>query len=314
MGKIKIVYLTGFWYSGATILGRSLKTSDQAIYVGEIRDFWVKGLKKNVKCSCGKRFGDCTFWQKVKNDYVNSFSSDSIEKITQELKEFDKWTNYFHLKKFLKKGDDKSYQQFLDNYLIHTEKLYECIAKHSGKDIIVDSSRIAVRLLALSLSKNLELFPIYVIRDPRGVVNSLFKKDIRNFGRIKVSSIRHTIKWIVKNLMTLNAMKVINTTNKLYLRYGNFTKNPAPILEFLGKQLDCRIHYSLENETVSINLKPGHVFTGNRSRNDSGKISIREDLKWKNELKLIPKILVSIFSLPLFNYILTKYRLKYWHI
>ena len=176
MGKIKIVYLTGFWYSGATILGRSLKTSDQAIYVGEIRDFWVKGLKKNVKCSCGKRFGDCTFWQKVKNDYVNSFSSDSIEKITQELKEFDKWTNYFHLKKFLKKGDDKSYQQFLDNYLIHTEKLYECIAKHSGKDIIVDSSRIAVRLLALSLSKNLELFPIYVIRDPRGVVNSLFKK------------------------------------------------------------------------------------------------------------------------------------------
>ena len=109
-------------------------------------------------------------------------------------------------------------------------------------------------------------------------------------------------------------MKVINTTNKLYLRYGNFTKNPAPILEFLGKQLDCRIHYSLENENVSINLKPGHVFTGNRSRNDSGKISIREDLKWKNELNMVSKIIVSIFSLPLFNYILTKYRLKYWHI
>ena len=314
MEKIKIVYLTGFWYSGATILGRSLKTSDQVIYVGEIRDFWAKGLKKNVKCSCGELFSDCSFWQNVKNDYINSFPSDSIEEITKELKKFDKWTNYFKLKKFLKKRNDKSYQQFLDNYLIHTEKLYECISRHSGKNIIVDSSRIAVRLRALSLSKNLELFPIYVIRDPRGVVNSLFKKDIRNFGKIKISSIKHTIKWIVKNLLTLNAMKEINTENKLYLGYGNFTKNPAPVLEFLEKKLNCRLHFSLENENVSLNLKPGHVFTGNRSRYDSGKISIREDLKWKNELNLVSKILVSVFSLPLYSYILAKYRLKYWHI
>jgi len=314
MGRIKIVYLTGFWYSGATILGRSLKTSDQVIYVGEIRDFWVKGLRNNVKCSCGERFSDCTFWQNVKDDYINSFPSDSIEKITQELKKFDKWTNFFKLRKYLKKGNDKSYQQFIDNYLVHTEKLYECISKYSGKNIIVDSSRLAVRLLALSLSKKMELFPIYVIRDPRGVVNSLFKKDIRNFGRIKVSSIKHTIKWNVKNLLTLNAMKVINTNNKLYLGYKYFTKNPASVLEFLEKQLNCRLHFTLENENVSLNLKPGHVFTGNRSRNDSGKISIREDIKWKNELNMVSKILVSIFSLPMYKYIHAKYHLKYLHI
>ena len=46
MEKIKVVYLTGFWFSGATILGRSLKSSEDVIYVGEIRDFWSKGLKK----------------------------------------------------------------------------------------------------------------------------------------------------------------------------------------------------------------------------------------------------------------------------
>jgi hypothetical protein len=314
MGKIKIVYLTGFWYSGATILGRSLKTSDQVIYVGEIRDFWVKGLRNNEQCSCGERFSNCAFWQNVKNDYINSFPSESIEKIATELKKFDKWTNYFRLKNFLKKGDDKSYRQFLNNYLIHTEKLFECISKYSGKNIIVDSSRLAVRLLALSLSKNLEVFPIYVFRDPRGVVNSLFKKDIRNFGKIKVNSIKQTIKWIIKNLLALNAMKVINTASKLYLGYEYFTKNPAPVLEFLQKQLNCRIHYSIENINVSLDLKPGHVFTGNRSRNDSGKIFIREDLKWKNELKITPKILVSIFSLPLYNYMVAKYSLKYWHI
>ena len=38
MENIKIIYLTGFWFSGATILGRSLKSSEDVIYVGEIRD------------------------------------------------------------------------------------------------------------------------------------------------------------------------------------------------------------------------------------------------------------------------------------
>ncbi len=47
MEKIKIIYLTGFWFSGATILGRSLKSSEDIIYVGEIRDYWSKGLEKN---------------------------------------------------------------------------------------------------------------------------------------------------------------------------------------------------------------------------------------------------------------------------
>ena len=83
---------------------------------------------------------------------------------------------------------------------------------------------------------------------------------------------------------------------------------------FLEKKLNCKIDYTVDNGVVSLNLKPGHVFTGNRSRHDSGKITIREDIKWKNELNLISRILVSIFSLPLFNYLLTKYRLKNWQV
>ncbi|HKI77824.1 MAG TPA: hypothetical protein VKA26_04725 [Ignavibacteriaceae bacterium] len=314
MGKIKIVYLTGFWYSGATILGRSLRTSEQVIYVGEIRDFWVKGLQKNAQCSCGEKFGNCNFWQNVKKNYLDSFPSESVEDITEKLKKFDKWTNYFKLKKFLKKRDDKSYQQFLDSYLKHTEKLYECIAKQSGRNIIIDSSRIPVRLLALSQSTKLDVFPIYVIRDPRGVVNSLIKKDIRNFGERKYSSVGHSIKWNIKNLLSLDAVKRSNTINKIYLSYTFFTNNTVRVLEFLEKVLNCKIDYEIENGKVSLELKPGHVFTGNRSRHDTGKITIREDEKWRYELKWNYKILVSLASFPLYKYLLARYRLKNWRM
>ena len=170
----------------------------------------------------------------------------------------------------------------------------------------------AVRLRALSLSNKLNLFPIYVIRDPRGVVNSLFKKEIRDYGERRNSSLKHIIKWIVKNLLTLNAMKNIKVNNKIYLRYQYFTKNPVKVLKFLESSLNCNFDYVLENDKVTLNLQPGHVFTGNRSRLDSGKITINEDQKWKKELNWTYKILISITTVPLFKRIIFKYKLKNW--
>jgi len=96
----------------------------------------------------------------------------------------------------------------LDTYLKHTEKLYEIISKVCGKNIIVDSSRLPGRLLALSLSTAIEIFPIYMIKDPRGVINSLIKKDFRYYGEIRTSTIKHVLTWNAKNLLCLDSLKI----------------------------------------------------------------------------------------------------------
>jgi hypothetical protein len=307
MGKIKVVYLTGFWFSGATILGRSLKSSEDAIYVGEIRDFWTKGFGKNEPCSCGVSFNDCKFWQEVTKEYIKSFPSDDIEKISKDLSELEKTRNYFKLKRFIKNKDYNYFGQLLDTYLKHTEKLYECISKISGKNIIVDSSRLPGRLLALSLSTKIEMFPIYIIRDPRGVINSLIKKDFRNYGEIRTSIYKHILAWNVKNLLSLDSVKILNSRDTLFLWYKNFTRNPAQVLEKIKKSLNCTLNYENENGMVSLYLDPGHVFTGNRSRHDTGKITISEDLKWKKELSWLNKMAISVTSLPLCGYIVKRY-------
>lgn len=310
MEKIKIIYLTGFWYSGATILGRSLKTSTQAIYVGEIRDYWVKGFLKNEQCSCGARFNDCDFWKKVSEEYLNSFPSVNIKKVTSDLFELERTKNYLQLRKFFKKKDNADIRILLKNYLEHTERLYQAIAKVSGKKIIIDSSRLPGRLLALSTSDKLTVFPIYIIRDPRGVINSLIKKDIRNFGKNRHSTIKHILVWSIKNLMSLNSIKESKLVSGLYMRYENFTRNPIKILDMIKNILNCTFNYEVEDGKVSLNLEPGHVFTGNRSRNESGKITINEDAKWKNELSLPQKILITISALPLLKIIEKKYHLN----
>jgi len=310
MEKIKVIYLTGFWYSGATILGRSLKTSEQAIYVGEIRDYWTKGLKKNGRCSCGERFKSCNFWTRVTDEYLKSFPTVDMENVSKDLFELEKTKNYFKLKKFIKYKNDIHVQQLLDTYLEHTEKLYEIISKISGKNIIIDSSRLPARLLALSRSTKIEIFPIYIIRDPRGVINSLIKKDLRFYDEIRNSIFKHILTWNAKNLLSLDSVNKINSGNTLYLEYKNFTRNPAQVLEKIRKSLNFKLNYEDENGKVSLHLEPGHVFTGNHSRHHTGKISITEDLKWKKELSWQKKVLISVTSLPLLKYMVKKYHLN----
>ena len=310
MEKIEIVYLTGFWYSGATILGRCLKTSDQAIYVGEIRDYWVKGFLKNEQCSCGAKFNQCSFWKDVTNEYLNAFPTINIDKVTKDLFELESTKNYLQLRKFFKKKDNEYIYSLLQNYLLHTEKLYEAIAKVSGKNIIIDSSRLPGRLLALSSSNKLKIIPLYLIRDPRGVINSLIRKDIRNYGKKKNNILKHIMIWNLKNLMSLNSIKESNMHNKQYLHYENFTRNPLRTLDKLKTILNCTFNYEAESGKVSFNLEPGHVFTGNRSRNESGKITIHEDAKWKGELSLASKVLISVLALPLLKFVTYKYRIN----
>jgi len=246
----------------------------------------------------------------VTKEYLNSFPSNDIEKISKELSEIEKTKNYFKLRKFIKNKDDNYVRQLLDTYLKHTEKLYESISKVSGKNIIVDSSRLPGRLLALSLSTKIEIFPIYIIRDPRGVINSLIRKDFRNFGEIRNSTFKHILTWNVKNLLSLDSVKKLNSHDTLYLLYKNFTRNPARIFEKIKKSLNCTLNYEEKNGKVSLYLEPGHVFTGNRSRHDTGKITITEDVKWKQELSWQRKVLISATSLPLLKYVVKKYHLN----
>jgi hypothetical protein len=298
------------WRSGGTILGRILDCSDDIIFVGNIKDFWRKGLKRNNKCSCGERFETCNFWKNVTKEYINSFPSINIEEVTKEFQQIEKWSNYFKLKKIVFNKKDNSLKPLLEKFLEHNEKLYEIVSNLSGKKIIVDSSRNTGRLLALSLLNEFELYPINIIRDPRGVINSLINKDISNYNEIRHSSILNLLHWNAKNYFSMNIMEGLNTTSSINILYKNFTVQPATVIEELKKMFNCTLNYEVDSGKFSINLGAGHIFSGNRERHKSGKIIITEDIEWKEELSWLHKVLTLIISVPLFRYIVKKCKLE----
>jgi len=308
--KIKLIYIAGMWRSGGTIFGRILDCSDEIISVGNIKDFWRKGLKRNNKCSCGEKFENCSFWQSVTKEYLNSFPSINIEVVRKEFQQVEKWSNYFKLKKIVFNKKDNSLKPLLDKYLEHNEKLYEIVSNISGKKIIIDSSRNTGRLLALSLLNKCELYPIHIIRDPRGVINSLINKDISNYKEIRHSTILNLLHWNAKNYFSMKIIERLHTIRSVNILYKNFAAQPVTVIEELKKMLNCTLNYELDNGKFSINLRAGHIFSGNRERHKSGKITIKEDIEWKEELSWLHKVLTSIISIPLFKYIVHKCQLE----
>ena len=148
------------------------------------------------------------------------------------------------------------------------------------------------------------------MRDPRGVINSLIKKDMRNYGENRHNTFSHIINWNAKNLLSLDAMRILKHNNGMHLLYKTFTKAPTIIFKNLESKLNCKFIFEEENDKVSLNLEQGHVFTGNRSRYNFGKITINEDIQWKQQLNGLNKILISIGSLPIYKFIASKYRLN----
>ena len=92
------------------------------------------------------------------------------------------------------------------------------------------------------------------------------------------------------------------------LHYSDYVLNPSKELKQLNGLLGDEFKNEMENGKVLINLEPGHVFAGNRSRLESGKVVVAEDTKWKQQLSRQNKFLSSVISFPLYKYIVTKYH------
>lgn len=308
MEKIKIIYVTGYGKSGATLIGRHLGSSQNAFFVGELKYFWSRGLLKNYECTCGEKVYDCSIWKGVIDEYLQSFPSIDIEKLYDEFREFERIKNYFKLKNINKDRGDNDLKLFLAKYLEHNEKLYEIIAKVSGKNILVDISRIPGRLLALSFSKKFEIYPVYLMRDPRGVLNSFIQADMRYYGENRHSILRQLITWNANTLFSVKHINNLSPEKFLFILYSEYVKNPGIELHQLKELFNDDFSCTRKDGKVSINLEPGHVFAGNRSRLQSGDVSISEDTKWSKQLNKFYKGLALTMSLPLYKYIVNKYH------
>jgi len=289
---MKIIYIMGYGRSGSTLLDIILGDNEEIVTTGALDNYHV-WIDKNLKCACGKNMKSCFYWRKVSKDI--DFSEEDINLV----KKMDSIRSLFLLKS---RKNVKRYCQL-------TKILFDSIITNFEKNIIVDSSKTArdciYRPVMLSKFCNIELKPVFLIRDPRGVVWSSMKKHgspEREKRDIELTRfLRALISWNLTNFMTLVISKVF-LKRCLFIKYEDFCKDPINTLLSIKNFADIDVDNVINKISQGHSVDIGHNIGGNRLRFSKSIDSVQLDESWKSNMPKLYCRIVKVVSYPLIKY------------
>jgi len=290
--KIQVLFIAGYSRSGSTLLGRLLGAVDRAVFMGELRYVWQRGMKENQLCGCGVPFSECELWTDIIDGVKVQGHLDRVIKLQDSIDRLR------YAPTLLRRPDAPAAQE----YRGYLWRLFKALKEHTDADVIVDSSKWPSHGLLLNGIPDIDLFVVHLIRDPRAVAHSWRRKKIRPeiIGRPTYMPVcpiwKSALSWQLVNWAT-EGLKRQAPGKHMTLTYGELTSNPLQslrrILELV--QIDSSTDF-LKGHTAQ--LAATHSVGGNPMRFSSGRLTIRPDEEWRHAMPWTQKIQSLTLSWP----------------
>jgi len=301
--RIRLLYLLGPSHSGSTLLAMLLNAHPDVCTVGELKATSL-GDPKKYRCSCRQLIKECPFWSGIEHDMAaRGFDFDIANAGTDIRTGMNLYVNRFlrplHRGPAFEKARDlvlnlsSVWRQNLPRILDRNLALIQCVAARTGKKIIVDSSKIGIRLKYLLRIPELDIRVIRVIRDGRGVV--LTYMDPARFADASDPALRQgglggtrsgeqltmeqaAREWKRSNEEAEAVLQKLDKSQYTESRYESLCQDPGNTLKrlftFIGVDPDKRF---TDFRTTA------HHIIGNGMRLDSTS-AIKVDERWRREL------------------------------
>jgi hypothetical protein len=109
-----------------------------------------------------------------------------------------------------------------------SEELYLAVARTAGTTHIVDSSHYPLRARELQALEGIELYLLYLVRDPQGVVASLGREDVpeRTFNVLTSNAYL----WLT-HLLAVRVFLRHPRERRMLVRHEDFVENPHGVLQ-----------------------------------------------------------------------------------
>jgi hypothetical protein len=301
--SVKVLYIAGYGRSGSTLLDRLLGSTSRLHSGGEIGGVWRQGVINDRLCSCGVRFSVCPFWQKVGSDSFSSLQAHDIDSIERYL------SRVFPARKMWRILISRTRQRVLMSapagFWDVTGRLYTSIRDLSGRQAVVDSSKLVTYLVMLAHVSSVDVHVVHLVRDPRAVAHSWLRPRIADpdgrttMGRIGV--VKSAVLWMIMN----GAVEWIALTmgmSYVRVRYEDLVKDPVGIAgqlrsDFLG-EAGSELAEVGHVEEEDIDLEVCHSISGNPMRFQQGRVPIIEDSAWKGGSRS-RRMIVAAITFPL---------------
>lgn len=293
-----LIYIISSPRSGSTLLANILGNSSGIFNVGELTSLngfinqnSRQAIAFNNKCSCGSSFLDCSFWKPI------------LERVSHSLKinKKDIKTNIFIPKSiafrfiFPKKhlsnlkhnliNDDKA-----KNCAQHTFSILDEVVSSSRSDILVDSSKSLLNLIAYTqfLPSDWDLKIIYISRKPEATAYSVKKAGKRLKMKKYYSYFLNLLKCIhFNNLLKVYLKDQDHISISLEDLCTNLQDTENALLSYLGEEIISKLSFDS-------NYRLRHDLGGSASLNSLDKrIELKLNSDWSKKINIIEKIVTK---------------------
>lgn len=301
--RIRLVYVLAASHSGSTLLAMLLNSHPDVCTVGELKATSF-GDPEKYRCSCRRLIKECPFWKGIRQDMAaRGFDFDITNAGTDVYTGMSPYVR--RLLRPLHRGPaleavrdlllnlSPVWRQNLPKILARNLALVQSVAARTGKKVIVDSSKIGIRLKYLLRIPELNIRVIRAIRDGRGV--ALTYMDPACFADASDPSLRQggmggnrvgerltmeqaAKEWRRSNEEAEEALKLLDRSQYTVNYYEKLCRNSNEALD----QLFTFIGVDPEKRNKEFRMVEHHV-VGNGMRLDSVN-EIRLDERWRANL------------------------------
>jgi hypothetical protein len=215
VARPKVIYVMGSGRSGSSILGVALGNCDGIFYSGELAKWlWRSGVPFP-----GSSPESESFWRAVRDQVdvpqelagANGNRASHLERTSSLLKP-KHWLDRRRLRRV---------------YVKVAEDLFRAIAKQSSSSCIVDTSHHPLRALALQRAAGIELYVVYLVRDPQGVVASADPSDRTSYSKTALSTNGHLS---LTHALSLLSFRRQPPERRMFLRHEDFLADPEGVM------------------------------------------------------------------------------------
>lgn len=243
--RAKVIYVMGSGRSGSTILGVTLGNCEGMFYAGEL-DTWLPRSGEPILGGVERT----RFWKAVRRD-VNGAGEICgtdvrryMERSSVALR-VDRWPARHRLR---------------GRYRRVTEDLYRAISGVAGASYVVDTSHFPLRARELQQLGAIDLYLVFLFRDPQGVVDSfarLIKRRDTVERRARELSTNANL-WVT-HLLSVYVFLRHRHDRRMVVRHEDFLANPEAVLSDILRRVESPAR--LPDLT---SLKTGFPLKGNR--------------------------------------------------
>lgn len=238
--KPKVIYVMGAGRSGSTVLGVTLGNCANVFHAGELNKWLARSGVPTLQDSERMRF-----WTGVRENVADAEAlfggqASRLER-SSALFRIDGW---------------RARRRLRERYRRIAEDLYHVIARAAGVTHIVDTSHYPMRARELQSLSGIDLYLVFLVRNPQSVVASLNREDVpeRSFDMPTTNAYL----WLT-NLLSALVFLRHPRERRLFLRHEDFLADPEGVLRQILDQVDSSA--AIPDLTA---LKTGLPLHGNR--------------------------------------------------